>query len=423
MIIDALYGESSFGQPLADILWCPEIQRLRHVFLSNIPSFDMPGIAQVSRFEHAIGTMVLAGVVARARGLDEERAVTLQTAALLHDAAMPGLGHLMEEAFALAGRSFDHESHLESLFSGKVDAGGTAFQIFDGQEVGFRRELDRHGLPAHVVTEALTTIRGGGALGPLLNGSVDIDNIDNVCRIAFHMGLRFRQELPIMLARVLAVADGTLRMGREGLALVKEWQQLRTEVYRRLMFAPRDFAAKTMLVRTLARLIARGANGGLLDEDWRLTYEEVTDRLRGGCREEARVFGRLYAGNLYETAALVWIHGDFPGLPNLIQHEQKVAKMLGHECWLYAIPDKRHRPVTVRVTDNDEVVTVGQQPDGWLFGACISQQRSISAAKIDRLIAYITDACGGRGRRVYDCQWPTAAQAIERSGPPARLFD
>jgi hypothetical protein len=60
--------ESALDHFLADLIEQPEMQRLRDVRLSNINSGTLTGAANISRFEHSIGTALLAGRTAKALG-------------------------------------------------------------------------------------------------------------------------------------------------------------------------------------------------------------------------------------------------------------------------------------------------------------------------------------------------------------------
>ena len=51
------------------------------------------------------------------------------------------------------------------------------------------------------------TITGKGTLGKLLSGTMDLDNIDNVCRLAYHMGIFNNKTLPIELAKSIWIED------------------------------------------------------------------------------------------------------------------------------------------------------------------------------------------------------------------------
>ena len=47
-VFDPLYGEICLSSPVAELVLCPALQRLREIRLSNIDSVRMPGIANVS---------------------------------------------------------------------------------------------------------------------------------------------------------------------------------------------------------------------------------------------------------------------------------------------------------------------------------------------------------------------------------------
>lgn len=55
-LFDPLYGNVEFEPAIADLASQPLVQRLRHIRLSNVDSSGLPGIANVSRYEHALGS-------------------------------------------------------------------------------------------------------------------------------------------------------------------------------------------------------------------------------------------------------------------------------------------------------------------------------------------------------------------------------
>src|SRR3989442_601433 len=125
-LLDALYGDIVLPSPIADLLCTPAVQRLRGIRLSNIDSLSMPGIANISRYEHVIGAAYLGTQVRLGNRISRNEALVLQAAALLHDAAITAFGHLVEEALHYVGASFDHEKKLLMLLqnSGDGELGG-----------------------------------------------------------------------------------------------------------------------------------------------------------------------------------------------------------------------------------------------------------------------------------------------------------
>ncbi|MDT1817734.1 HD domain-containing protein, partial [Acinetobacter baumannii] len=75
-------------------------------------------MANISRFEHALGVATLAGKLQFFSTLSKYDRLLLQSSALLHDWAITAFGHLVEEAYAYAGAKFEHEGKLNELVMG-----------------------------------------------------------------------------------------------------------------------------------------------------------------------------------------------------------------------------------------------------------------------------------------------------------------
>ena len=59
-ILDALYAVLYFPNFIWDVLFTPEMQRLRELRLYNINSLCFTGASNINRYEHSIGTCHLA---------------------------------------------------------------------------------------------------------------------------------------------------------------------------------------------------------------------------------------------------------------------------------------------------------------------------------------------------------------------------
>ena len=53
-------------------------------------------------------------------------------------------------------------------------------------------------------------IKGKGEYGPLISGSMDLDNIDNVYRMSYHMGLTTDTLTPVEISKSISVSKGKL---------------------------------------------------------------------------------------------------------------------------------------------------------------------------------------------------------------------
>ena len=213
--LDALYGDITFGEPLVSLQRLPVIQRLRHVRLSNIDSLSTPGVSGSSRYEHAVGTAYLASKAGIIQSLTEEERFCFLSAAMLHDSAITPYGHLVEEAMQYLGVNIDHEEKWALLLAdSQTEAGGVDLQIYCGRESGlhqwaFKIFQSRYKIALDLI---FRTIKGIGSLGECVAGKLDIDNLDNVPRAAYHMGLIIDRELPIRIAQGMQLSADRKRL-------------------------------------------------------------------------------------------------------------------------------------------------------------------------------------------------------------------
>ena len=94
-----------------------------------------------------------------------------------------------------------------------------------------------------------TFVDGNGDFGPLISGSIDLDNIDNVYRLAYHIGLVRSGEVPLALASALSIDHGNLVAPETAEPLLWDWFEVRRRLYNFLLLNPDEFSAKCMLRR------------------------------------------------------------------------------------------------------------------------------------------------------------------------------
>jgi uncharacterized protein len=357
LLVDALYGLQTLDPFLAELIEQPEIQRLRDVRLSNINSSTLTGAANISRFEHSIGTALLAGRTAKALGLGGAERHKLVLAALLHDVAITPYGHLMEEGFAYAEMGYDHEGRLLQILHGEAEHGTLDYQIFRGQSVGFRKVIAKRAYRMMGIepAEVMQIIQGEGRLGPLVNGTIDLDNIDNVCRMAYHIGIPYRRGLSGDLTQIFTVRNDAFFLRGDRADVINEWLRLRFRLYSALMTNPADFAAKAMLVEAIRLGLCGAADEkpALSVVNWSLTDSDLM-HLLGAYRPTAPLIRRFESGDLFAIVALNWIDADrfnsvYPDIPTACRSiRRKVAvksQVSEEDVLLYGIRDKRVRPI------------------------------------------------------------------------------
>jgi uncharacterized protein len=388
VVIDALYGSFKLDSFLYELICQPEVQRLREVRLSNINSLLLPGSSNISRFEHSLGTAHLASIVVSEMSLPHDQRLNLVCAALLHDVTITPFGHLMEEAFHYADLPFDHETRLRQIFGGEVELGNIDVQVFEGKTVGFRRVLDKKEFKKHGANiQAVLSLKSGeGALGRLIKGSIDLDNIDNICRMAYHIGISFRRELPIELSKAFFIYNHELSFDSKKKGLIVEWLNLRETLYNILMTNPIDFAAKSMLVEAIRLgLVGSGEYPPLLtNNDWKLTDSELIYSL-GQYKPAETLIRRLRTGDFFDLIALFWMDGDAFYQKNLrssssiLNFRSLLATKLRcvpGDVLIYLIKDKRSRTITgitfrdrIRPQDIQSEI-IGSESNRLLLGIC-----------------------------------------------------
>lgn len=234
----------------------PEVQRLREVRLCNINSLFITGSANTNRFEHSVGTAYLASINIEASaqkhlGLKKGEKEIFVIAALLHDVANGPFGHSYE--YIMEKKGFVPEQGLGDVFTDVVSVEGGAHKNSSPFETIFFGKLRALTsiLNNSQKEEVSHIIAGTHPLSKLISDSIDLDNIDNVFRMAYHMGLAFRREAPQKLAESMFIENGSLIFLEEAKTYLEEWYSVRRNVYKFLLLNPQEFAGKYMLTEAM----------------------------------------------------------------------------------------------------------------------------------------------------------------------------
>ena len=384
---DPLYGEVSLLPELAELARLPIIQRLRHIRLSNIDSLSMPSISNLSRYEHSLGVAYLASRVGFYNRLDQESALILQASGLLHDTGITPFGHLLEEALAYVESTFDHEVKWQRLFSApeRGEIGGFDLQLVFGRQAGLRNWVEKiFGARANeALVEIFETIKGRGRFAGCIAGEIDLDNIDNVSRMAYHLGLDCDKTLPLQIAAEAASLDSSgVQFTHRSLDSIEHWLNLRKQVYDYLMLSREDFTGKIML---LSSMVAAYDLRTIDATDWTLLDFQLLSQLTQ-CEspEVSDPVKRWLLGDLWSLSDLIWLEGSPPTFSQVREFAQLYSQRTGRTCFAYRIKDKRNRLLKVRLT-NAEEVAMGSQPTLWLLGAASPVRRDFSSQENRRL--------------------------------------
>lgn len=250
-IYDPLYGPIYLPDFIWNYITVPELQRLREIRLCNINSLFITGASNINRFEHSIGTCYLAWQCIKnwppLNPIYPQDKKNLLLAALFHDITSTPFGHSLQYVEEKDG--FEHERFLyaiDSIQNSKKNnyeyKGSTLEPIF----FGMYRELSNK-LSDKEKREIDDIISGKGRYGPLINSLMDLDNIDNVYRMSYHIGLPICREIPLKLAKSLYIKNNQLKIKNKSINLVKKWYLTRVKLYKLLLLNPEEFSAKCML--------------------------------------------------------------------------------------------------------------------------------------------------------------------------------
>ena len=304
-IWDPLYGRTQLSEFEAKLLSLPEVQRLRYVRMCNINSLLITGASEISRFEHSLGVLRLAQEWAIINRLDERTRENLSAAAILHDVQTGPFGHsfqyVLEDTKAHTG-DFLHDDLMHGVrhnyymklfssahFSGKPFA---APQLL-GDRWRFVAEM----------------IDGGGPLGPVIAGSMDIDNLDNVVRLAYHVGIADRRNVDEVLRIVRGFRPGSqpgrLSVNRNVVPDIASWQDVRRKLYEFLLLDWAEFSAKGMLTTAVDGALSAGLLG---TNSWSQTDDGFLSTLEkqaiGEYQHVASLIRRVRTGDLYSPIFL-----------------------------------------------------------------------------------------------------------------------
>ena len=380
-IYDALHGIYYLPEFVWDFIPSAELQRLREIRLCNINSFCLTGGANINRYEHAIGTCKLAHECLESwplfNPISQQERQHFLLAALLHDVISAAFGHSVEYVESQAG--FDHEESFSRVVVGQADGpylykSVTLEPIFFGMPRSISTKIPIEDLKA--IGEI---IAGKGRFGPLMNSTMDLDNIDNVFRLAYHIGIVRSVETPLRLAKSIWTESGELVLKAAAISLVEDWHKVRKRLYQFLLLNPEEFSAKCMLTEAIEIAKSKDAHAF----NWYDVDFELFQQLSKVSSETSSIISRLMRGDLYGSIGIFSTQNTkIQGL--LLDRGQRLAleENLSSEIRskfpsrfksamiaLHVIVDinKTERQVQIR-TDDGKTISIGNRSNQLLIG-------------------------------------------------------
>jgi len=169
IIKDPVHGYVEVDDPLLPLLDSPVMQRLRAVRQLGFSYLVYPG-ANHTRFEHSLGTMHLAGLMARQLRLPADEALLVKTAGLLHDIGHGPFSHAIEPFMEEYTGRGHHQIREVLVGTGTWDL------------------ISEAGIDPGAVC---ALIEGDHPLGGIIHGDLDVDRMDYLLRDAHYTGVPY----------------------------------------------------------------------------------------------------------------------------------------------------------------------------------------------------------------------------------------
>ena len=385
-MIDPLYKRTKLHEFAYELAMTPEVQRLRDIRLSNVNSLFLPGISNISRFEHSLGTAILAERLSNRLKIGEVDKHHLIAASMLHDVATPPFGHTVEYIFRQMDSNYSHENNIKKILSeeeSREDGILGRYTQTSGKEQKASRiisskKIANTSLDPKIVAKL---ILGKTDLGKFIKSDFDLDNIDNLYRMAYHMGIDFDS------SNINSIIEGYFLLGNQiaylenNIQYLKNWLELRRQVYSELMPNQFDFSAKTMISHGVTKAMKAGEINGR--QDWQLTDSELLWKLSQKESVAFDIFTRLKMGELFCIESMVWINEkNAISKIKTLQKREEIEEQLGTELGTDIIvnfihnEDKSSREIDLSIISDSDIinqksskkVTIGRHINELLIG-------------------------------------------------------
>lgn len=310
---DVLHGPFKLGigensQLVQDLLDSPELQRLRHMRQMN---FDVPNIQELGtskRLPHSVGVAYLSEKLSYQWLSSPKDRKVLVVAALLHDAAIPPYGHLVENHLKKKHKNFNHELILDELIKGKYDKLNIHHQLLPGRTLQVHYILNKHKVDQEKV---LNLVRPAKGKHSALSADIDLDNIDNVHRMAVLMGWDgVKENLNELIAKTQLDQNINLIFEHSAIKAIEKWQEFRQRMYTLIIGHPLCVSHNAFQSKLVQNAIEHDI---ITPENWYIVEPKFEENLRNNA--ELKEMGeQIITGPRYALIDYVWFqsYGQVP---------------------------------------------------------------------------------------------------------------
>jgi HD superfamily phosphohydrolase len=395
-IFDPLYGRFEVPDYVAELLSTPEVRRLSNVRLINALSPSLATLGEIRRYSHTIGVVYLASTNSF-MGYGAETVRAFLAAVLLHDVGTPPFGHLFE--YQLRDRfSWHHEDVIGKVIEGRDRPEASAHQIFGGRAIKFLHTCRR----LHIDTDLLLSlVSQTHPLSKLIFGTLDFDNLDNVLRMSWALGLTRDVTATKSIASALCVGQqGVLQLPITMKPAVGEWLALRRRVYDILVFDGPTVAAQAVLSKSIAAALDSGL---LTAKDWDRHDEDLIELLRKSSPNKSEIILH-YLGKLPDLSICMQVFGSLRdlGFSRLEDAKSVLDEILAGEFLSYVFLDHGTFEKALNFTDpqSNDRWSIGNASESLVLYAFKGKQRPRNHKPLSHFKQAIIERFSPRANRV-----------------------
>ena len=238
-IRDPVHGYVRVTEVERELIDSPFLQRLRRVHQLAGSYLVYPGAVH-TRFEHVVGTMHLAGDMAKSlaagSGADRDQIQEIRLAALLHDVGHGPFSHMYEEVLAETSET-THEDISQRIIL----------------ETSVRDILERHGFsPKQMASLAVgRQSKRPGFVNEIIAGGLSADIMDYLLRDSYFTGVEYGRVDIHRVMDSLHVVGGRLVLDEAAIDAFEAMLLARYQMFKAVYFHRTVRAAELMLVQSM----------------------------------------------------------------------------------------------------------------------------------------------------------------------------
>ncbi|NYT05053.1 MAG: HD domain-containing protein [Methanomicrobiales archaeon] len=348
IIKDPVHGYVEVEEGILPILDSPPVQRLRYIRQLGFSHLVYPG-ANHTRFEHALGTMYLAGMLSRQLGLAPDETAIVTTAALLHDIGHGPYSHATEPLM----RTYTGRDHTD--IRGLLTAGDLAGRLEE-------RGID----PAEIAA----LVDGTHRLAGIIHGELDVDRMDYLLRDAHYTGVPYGTVDAQRLIHSIKLAEPGIVLDESGIHAAESLLIARTLMRPAVYFHHVGRIAESMILHAATEhLRATGIGGApalLAQDDTAFTHALLASPSDDARAMVDRILHRrlykraLWAGHDAVNAQVLSVQTGLAGERTIADAIAEAAGVAPGDVLVDIPPIPPHMSVEVQVTNRHDLVDLEQ---------------------------------------------------------------